>query len=575
MAYRAPVADYRFIFRNVVDFQGLGRTGRFEDADIETCEEVLEAAGDLAVNVLAPLQRHGDLEPARIENGVVRPPPRYAEGYDALAKGGWIGMAASPEFGGSGLPVSVQNAVNEFLNGACISLGLNVLLTQAQIEALSAHADENLKKLFLPKLASGEWCGTMNMTEPQAGSDIGSLTTKAVEDGGGRYRITGQKILISWADADFAENICHLVLARLPDAPGGSKGISLFLVPKRLVGDDGKLGHANAVRIVSLERKLGLHGSPTAVVQFDGAEGWMVGKPNSGLSAMFTMMNGARLGVGTQGVAIAEAAAQMAEEFAVERVQGRPLRSGGTGAVIDHADVRRSLMLMKAQVFAARSICASCAIASDLAAAGQGERWAERAALLTPIAKCFGSDTGVEVALRGIQLQGGSGYVEESGAAQFLRDVMVTTIYEGTNGIQAMDLAGRKLADGGRALIAMLDEVDASAREQERSFPVLARRLIQAKTRFARSAEWMAGQSDLNARFAGSRPFLRALALLLGADAHLRAFAAVEGSGPRASLAQVYFTRILPGMSILCEEAEAGDGDLYSGGPDQFGVPTT
>lgn len=575
MAYQAPVADYRFIFRNVVDFQGLCRTGRFEDADFDTCEEVLEAAGDIASNVLAPMQRHGDLEPARLENGVVRPPPRYAEGYGALAKGGWIGMVASPEFGGSGLPGSIQNAVNEFLNGACISLGLNVLLTQAQIEALSAHADENLKKLFLPKLASGEWCGTMNMTEPQAGSDVGSLTTKAVEDSGGRYRITGQKILISWADADFVENVCHLVLARLPDAPSGSKGISLFLVPKRLIGEDGTLGPANAVRVVSLERKLGLHGSPTAAVQFDGAEGWLVGQPNGGLRAMFTMMNGARLGVGTQGVAVAEAAAQMAEEFAAERVQGRPLRPGGSGTVIDHADVRRSLMLMKAQVFAARSICASCAIAADLAAAGQGDRWAERAALLTPVAKCFGSDTGVEVALRGIQLQGGSGYVEDSGAAQFLRDVMVTTIYEGTNGIQAMDLVGRKLANGGRALTAMLDEIDTSARERERSFPSMARCLMQAKTRFAQSAEWMAGQSDLNARFAGSRPFLRALALLLGADSHLRAFAAVEGSGPRAALAQVFFKRILPGMAVLCEEAEAGDGDLYSCDADQPGVPAT
>lgn len=568
MAYRAPVADYRFIFRNVVDFQSLGRTERFEDADFETCAEVLEAAGDLAANVLAPLQRHGDLEPARIENGVVRPPPQYAEGYDALAKGGWIGVAASPECGGSGLPASVQNAVNEFLNGACISLGLNVLLTQAQIEALSAHADERLKKLFLPKLASGEWCGTMNMTEPQAGSDVGSLTTRAVDDGGG-YRITGQKILISWADADFAENICHLVLARLPDAPSGSKGVSLFLVPKRLVGGDGKLGPANAVKIVSLERKLGLHGSPTAAVQFDGAEGWLVGQPNGGLRAMFTMMNGARLGVGTQGVAVAEAAAQMAEEFAAERVQGRPLRPGGTGTVIDHADVRRSLVLMKAQVFAARSICASCAIALDLAAAGQGEHWAERAALLTPVAKCFGSDTGVEVALRGIQLQGGSGYVEDSGAAQFLRDVMVTTIYEGTNGIQAMDLVGRKLADGGSALTALLDEIHASAREQERSFPALARSLMHAKARFTKSSEWMAQQSDLNARFAGSRPFLRALALLLGADAHLRAFAAVDGSGRRAAVAQVYFKRILPGMAVLCEEAEAGDEDLYFDAPDQ------
>ena len=570
MTYRAPVADYRFLFSKMLEFESLGGTSMYSGVELEDCDGILEAAGTLAAEKIAPLQPLGDVHPARMENGVVRASPRFAEGYEALREGGWIGMSAAEEFGGMALPSILQNAVCEMINGACMALGLNVLLTQGQIEALTSHASESVKRLFLPKLVSGDWSGTMNMTEPHAGSDIGALKSKAEPDSDGTYRITGQKIYISWGDCDFVENVCHLVLARLPEAPSGSKGISLFLVPKRLPVADGGLGHANSLKVVGLERKLGMHGSPTATIEFAGAKGWIVGAPNSGLRVMFTMMNCARLAVGFQGVAVAEAAAGQAAEYALNRVQGRPARGDGNGTVIEHADVRRTLLSMRAQTFAARAICASCAFAADMATATGDEGWRDRSALLTPVAKSFGSDTGVEVALQGIQVMGGTGYIEESGSAQFLRDVLVTTIYEGTNGIQAMDLVGRKLADGGKSLEALIAELEASASECRSADVRLAEMLLSEIARFRNTMRWILEQGDMNSRFAGSRSFLRALALLLGADFHLRALVAEAGSGRRAALARVYFRRFVPFISSYCDEAEAGDSDLYAISADEL-----
>ena len=570
MTYRAPVADYQFLFRKMLEFESLGRTSMHSGVELEDCDGILEAAGTLAAEKIAPLQPLGDVHPARMENGVVRASPRFAEGYEALREGGWIGMSAAEDFGGMALPSILQNAVCEMINGACMALGLNVLLTQGQIEALTSHASESVKRLFLPKLVSGDWSGTMNMTEPHAGSDIGALKSKAEPDSDGTYRITGQKIYISWGDCDFVENVCHLVLARLPEAPSGSKGISLFLVPKRLPVADGGLGRANSLKVVGLERKLGMHGSPTATIEFAGAKGWIVGSPNSGLRVMFTMMNCARLAVGFQGVAVAEAAAGQATEYALNRVQGRPARRECTGTVIEHADVRRTLLSMRAQTFAARAICASCAFAADMAAATGDEGWRNRSALLTPVAKSFGSDTGVEVALQGIQVMGGAGYIEESGSAQFLRDVLVTTIYEGTNGIQAMDLVGRKLADGGKSLEALIAELEASASECRSADGRLAEMLLSEIARFRKTMRWILEQGDMNSRFAGSRSFLRALALLLGADFHLRALVAESGRGRRAALARVYFRRFVPFISSYCDEAEAGDSDLYAISADEL-----
>ncbi|MEC8794695.1 MAG: acyl-CoA dehydrogenase family protein, partial [Pseudomonadota bacterium] len=460
MPYSAPVKDYQFIFDHIVDFGTVQATDRFADATPDLVEAILTEAGKLSSEVMAPLQRAGDLGPAVLENGKVRTSPGFAEGYQQIAEGGWVGIAASPEHGGMGLPMTVTHAVNEMMGSACLSLQLNPLMTQGQIEALEHHASDEIKELYLPKLISGEWCGTMNLTEAGAGSDVGALTTKAEPNGDGTYAITGQKIYITWGDNDFSGNVCHLVLARLPDAPKGTKGISLFMVPKLIPNENGEPGVANTLKVVSLEHKLGLHGSPTAVMQYDGAKGWIIGEPNKGMAAMFTMMNNARLGVGGQGIAVAEGAYQQALAYALDRTQGRSPVEGGTGTILDHADVRRMLLTMKAETFAARSIALANAVAIDMGNATGDAEWQARAALLTPITKAYGTDTGIEVANLGVQVHGGMGFIEETGAAQYARDVRVTAIYEGTNGIQAMDLVGRKMMDGGEAAYRLLEEVE-------------------------------------------------------------------------------------------------------------------
>ena len=439
MSYRAPLADLRFVLQHVVDYPQLNQTERFAEATPETAEAILSEATKLCDEVLAPLNRLGDLAPARLENGVVRCSPGFADGYRALAEGGWVALGASPEHGGMGLPLTLASAVNEMMAGACLALQLNPLLSQGQIEALEAHASADLQATYLPKLISGEWNGTMNLTEPQAGSDVGALRTKAEPLDDGSYAITGQKIFITWGDTDFLDNTLHLVLARLPDAPAGTQGISLFLVPKVLLNEDGSLGAQNSLQVVSLEHKLGIHGSPTCVMQFEGAKGWIVGLPNKGMSAMFTMMNNARLGVGLQGVGVAEAAYQQALAYAQSRVQGKT-SDPAQPAIIAHADVRRMLAEMRAHIFSSRAIGLACAMALDMAKASAQPEWQARAAFLTPIAKAYGTDTGVWVASEGVQIHGGMGFIEETGAAQYLRDVRITPIYEGTNGIQAMDL---------------------------------------------------------------------------------------------------------------------------------------
>ena len=449
MPYRAPVDEYSYIFDHVVDFDQVTKTTRFEEANGYMVTAILTEAGRMTEEVLYPIQRNGDIDPAVLENGVVRTSKGFGEAYKAIADGGWVGMSASPEYGGMGLPMTVTTAVNEMMAASCLSLQLNPLMTQGQIEALEHHASDDIKSLYLPKLISGEWCGTMNLTEPQAGSDVGALRSKAEPNGDGTYAVSGQKIYISWGDNDFSENVCHLVLARLPDGVPGTKGISLFIVPKRIPDADGNPGVANSLKVVSLEHKMGLHGSPTAVMQYDGATGWLVGEPHDGMRAMFTMMNNARLGVGGQGIGAAEGAYQHALAYALDRKQGRTPVPEGSGAIIDHADVRRMILTMKSDIFVARSIALANAVAIDMATATGGAEWSAQAALLTPISKAFGTDAGCRIAEMGVQVHGGMGFVEETGAAQYYRDVRVTAIYEGTNGIQAMDLVGRKVMDGG------------------------------------------------------------------------------------------------------------------------------
>ena len=559
MPYRAPVSDYRFLMDHVVGFDSVAATDRFAEATPDMTQAILSEGARMCEDILAPLNRAGDLHPAHLENGVVRTSPGFADGYAAIAEGGWIGMSASQEVGGLGLPMTLTTALNDMMSGACLSLQLSPLMTQGQIEALEHHASDAIKELYIPRLISGEWHGTMNLTEPQAGSDVGALRTRAEPNGDGTYAITGQKIFISWADNDFTQNVCHLVLARLPDGVPGTKGISLFMVPKLIPDEDGNPGKQNDLQVVSIEHKMGLHGSPTAVMEYTGATGWLVGREHGGMAAMFTMMNNARLGVGVQGVGVAEAATQHALAYARDRKQGK---TTGPGTIIEHADVRRMLTTMKAETYAARAITLMNAVAIDMSMATGDAAWKARAAFLTPISKAFGSDVGAEVAGMGIQAHGGMGYIEETGAAQFARDVRVTAIYEGTNGIQAMDLVARKLMDGGEAAFRILEEIEQGAEAARATHADLAEAVWQSAESLRETTEWLVAQKDLNDRFAGAVPYLRAFARVLGGHAHLTG--AVKGGPTRARLATFYIKRMLPEHVGLLAHAREGADDLMA-----------
>ncbi|MFQ3184460.1 MAG: acyl-CoA dehydrogenase [Alteromonas macleodii] len=558
MPYRSPITEFRFIMDHVVGFDQVTATDRFADATPDVCDAILTEAAKLSDEVLAPLQKSGDQYPAVLENGIVRTSPGFGDGFKAIANGGWIGISASPKNGGMGLPLTLTTIVNDMMAGACLSLQLNPLMCQGQIEALEHHASDTIKDLYLPKLISGEWAGTMNLTEPQAGSDVGALRSKAEPNDDGSYTIFGQKIYISWADNDFTKNVCHLVLARLPDGVAGTKGISLFMVPKLIPDADGNPGKRNNLRVVSLEHKMGLHGSPTAVMEYTGAKGWLVGEKHEGLKAMFTMMNNARLGVATQGIGVAEAAYQLALAYAMDRKQGKV---GGTGTIVEHADVRRMLASMKADIFTARAISLANAVAIDMSNATGDAAWKARAALLTPISKAFGTDIGVEITSTGIQAHGGMGFIEETGAAQFARDVRVTTIYEGTNGIQAMDLVARKMMDGGEATFTMLDEIEAAAETAKAIMPDLAGPVWHAAETLREATEWLVKQ-DMNNRFAGAVPYLRAFARVLGGHYHLTA--ALQGDATRKRLATFYIKCILPEHTSLLAHVREGGHDLMA-----------
>jgi alkylation response protein AidB-like acyl-CoA dehydrogenase len=444
MTYAAPLGDIRFALESCADFWSL--KPRFADLDADVLAAILDAAGDLSANTLAPLNRAGDRAGVRLEDDIVHAAPGFDAAYRAFVDGGWQGLAADPAFGGQGLPRALALAVFETVHAANMSFGLLPLLTLGAIEAIDQHGAPDQKQFYLAKLISGEWTGTMNLTEPQAGSDLGALTTKAARQADGSYAITGQKIFITWGEHDLAPNIIHLVLARIEGAPAGSKGISLFIVPKFRDED----GSRNAVRCIGVEEKMGIHASPTCTMAYEGATGWLIGEENRGLAAMFTMMNSARLNVGMEGVGVAEAAYQKALAYANERRQGGAL-------IVEHPDIKRMLMTMRAKIMAARAICFACAVAVD-----SGDK--ARDDLLTPIAKAWSTDMAVEVTSLGVQIHGGMGFVEDGGAAQFYRDARIAPIYEGTNGIQAMDLYGRKLlGDRGEAMAALIADALAAA----------------------------------------------------------------------------------------------------------------
>jgi hypothetical protein len=581
MTYRAPLSEMAFCAEKIVGQNRLCATGRFAESTPETRAAILAEAARLAEEVLAPLNRAGDLCPARLENGVVRTSPGFAEGYRAIAQGGWVGMIGDPRWGGMGLPLSVATCVNEMMASACLALSLNPLLSMGAIEALERHGSDAIRALYLPKLNSGTWTGTMNLTEAQAGSDVGALTTRAEPRGDGSYAITGQKIFITWGDHDVAENICHLVLARLPGAAPGTKGISLFLVPKFLPDGEGKPGAANRLRPVSLEHKLGIHGSPTAVMEYDGATGWLVGEPNGGMAAMFTMMNNARLGVGVEGVAMAELATQKAVAFALERRQGRT--ADGSPAIAGHADVRRMLLTMRTLTLAARAICHDCAFSLDMAraAASEDERetWGRRGAFLTPIAKAFGTDTGIAAADLAVQVHGGMGYIEETAAAQLLRDARITAIYEGTNGIQAMDLVGRKLAiDGGamaRSVVAEIAATGAALASAGGALGSLAAGVIEAAEAAKGATDWLLEAPGQNERNAGGTPYLRLMALALGAHYLGRGALAAQRTpeaARRLALARFFIGQLAPQAAALARAATAGAAPLYAVPAEELGA---
>ncbi len=472
-SYTAPVDDLRFVLNHVVGLDAIAALPHCESAAPDLVDAILEEAGKFSSGVLAPLNRVGDKEGSRLENGVVRTPTGWKEAYSQFAEAGWNSLPFEPEYGGQGLPWTVAFAVNEMWQSSNLSFGLCPLLNQGAVDLLTEHASAEQKALYLPKMISGEWTGTMNLTEPQAGSDLAAVRTRAVRAEDGTYRITGQKIFITYGEHDLTDNIIHLVLARLPDAPAGIKGISLFIVPKFLPNADGTPGARNDLRCASLEHKLGIMASPTAVMAYgdeDGAIGFLVGQENRGIEYMFTMMNNARLGVGIQGVAVAERAYQQARDYAKARVQSKDLADakGSAVSIIKHPDVRRMLLDMRAKTEAARALALYAGTQLDTARHHPDE--AVRAAatarvdVLTPIVKAWSTDIGCDVASTGVQIHGGMGFIEETGAAQHYRDARITPIYEGTNGIHANDLAFRKTGrDKGASAKALIAEMRATA----------------------------------------------------------------------------------------------------------------
>jgi len=466
MTYSAPVKAMHYLLRHAVDIDAIMACEPHQDINHELIGDILGGAASFAEDVLAPTNWTGDQNPAQIKDGDVTASPGFKEAYYAFVESGWQSLSTSTDIGGMGLPQVVSTATNEMIYAANMAFGLCPMLTSSAVKAIDAHAVDDLKTRYLEKMVTGEWTGAMCLTEPQAGSDLGPVRTKAVDNGDGTYSISGQKIYITWGDHDCADNIIHLVLARLPDAPAGSKGISLFLCPKYFVDETGRIGDRNHFKPIGLEHKLGIHGSPTCVMEFDGATGWLIGQPNRGLACMFTMMNEARLFVGVQGVAIGERAFQQALHFSNDRVQGRAIDAKADAPIIAHPDVRRMLIDMKTRLMGARAITMATAAAGDMAMCESDEDRRKaahaREALLTPIAKSYGSDTGVSTASIGVQVHGGMGFVEETGAAQHYRDARIAPIYEGTNGIQAIDLVGRKLRrDGGAAVMALIADLDA------------------------------------------------------------------------------------------------------------------
>jgi acyl-CoA dehydrogenase len=575
MTYRAPVADIAFTLKHSAGFGAALAEGLYADLDEDLVNSVLAEAGRFATEVIAPLNRVGDRQGARIKDGVVTTADGWKEAYRNWSAAGWNGISGPTDWGGQGLPHAINSACIEMWNSAAMAFGIGVVLTMGAIDTLEAHGTDHLKKTYLPKIVSGEWTGTMQLTEPQAGSDVGALRTKAERASDGTYRLTGQKIFITYGEHDLTENIIHFVLARLPNAPAGTRGISLFLVPKFLVNGDGSLGVRNDVRAHSIEHKMGNHASPTCTMVFGdqgGAVGYLIGEENRGMACMFTMMNQARLAVALQGVAIAERSTQQALDFARDRKQGRTSKSAeGSSPIIAHPDVRRMLLSMRAQTRAARAICYATAVAIDRAylSADEDSRQVahDRASLLTPVAKAFATDVGVEVSSLGVQVHGGMGYIEETGAAQHYRDSRIAAIYEGTNGIQAIDLVTRKLplAQGATVKMHIADlrrTVEMVRAANNPAFGATGARLSEAVDSLERTTAWLLGRPLDDASLAGATPYLRLFATATGgallAEEALAAARAGTEPEARIAIARFFAEHLAPSSSGLEREVIEG-----------------
>jgi 3-(methylsulfanyl)propanoyl-CoA dehydrogenase len=586
--YSAPLADMRFVLEHLVDLPALSALAGFEHAEPEMVYGVLEESGRFFSQEFSPLNRIGDVQHSRRnDDGSVTTPEGFARAYRRYVDAGWAGVPFPAEYGGGGFPWLVAIAMQEMLTAANMGFSLCPLLTQGAIDMLLHYGSEEQREVFLPKMVTGEWTGTMNLTEPQAGSDVGALTTRAVPADDGTWRITGQKIFITYGEHDMADNIVHLVLARVPDAPPGTKGISCFIVPKVLVDDDGALGERNSLECVSIEQKMGINASPTCVMAYDGAVGYLIGEANQGMRYMFKMMNNARVSVGVSGLSLGERAYQAAVEYAHERRQGRApgAPAGESSPIVDHPDVRRMLLTMRAQIEALRCLAYLNAESIDLAEHHPDEAVrtarSEMADLLTPMTKGWGTDLGVELTSLALQVHGGMGYIEETGVAQHYRDIRIAPVYEGTNGIQAMDLVGRKLPmRAGGVMADHLAAIEATAGElsaAEGALSSIGKQLADAHATLKATTDWLLanGVADPTNALAGATPYLRMCGIVTGGWLLARSAQAARrlldaGAGDAAFLeqklvtAKFYAEQILPQAAGLASSVTAGPADLQA-----------
>lgn len=585
--YKAPVKDIVFGYEVIDSYNVLNKISQFSDFSEDIVIPTMEECAKFSEEVLAPINAIGDQQGASIENGNVTMPEEFVDAYKKFIEAGWASISLPEEIGGGGMPITLSGGTLEILSTANLAFGLAPGLSAGAISAINFHGNQEQKDKFLPKLVSGEWTGTMNLSEPQSGSDLGTITTKAEKQDDGTYKVTGTKVWITFGEHNMTENIIHLVLAKVPGSPEGTKGISMFIVPKVMVNDDGSLGDNNNVSCISIEEKLGIHASPTCVMEYDGSVGYLVGEENRGLNYMFTMMNEARVWVGGQGLACASGALQGASQYARDRVQGRPVGMSKEDAkkstIIDHADVRRMLITIKSYVDAMRYLMYDNQLMLDLEYFAEGELkefGEERCGILTPITKAWISDLGVELSSIAIQVYGGMGYVEETGVAQYLRDSRIAPIYEGTNGIQALDLMFRKLPlDNGQAMQRLLADVNKVIDEMNEGGEVLSDLAQKLKVEVDRLSEvtlWLGSkmlEGELVDASAGATPYLKMFGQVLGGyymgKAAILATKKLEETGDeyykeKITLSKFYIEQLLPLASGYASSVTAGKDDLFN-----------